>query len=106
MKTTIISIPSSAASEVLKSLSENNINCKYLGLDQVGKIIMELSHDATQENLIRELIQYMGKIEQLANEFTQVLKEAVKKASEESEKRLEKIIQDFRLRRKARTATN
>ncbi len=92
MKTTIISIPPCAASTALKSLHENNVNCKYVGIDQAGRILMELDYQETQNELIRELIINMQKTEQVVNELTNTINCIVKKTQDEAFKSIEELI--------------
>ena len=107
MKTTIISIPPCAASSVLKSLHANNVNCKYLGLDQAGRILMELSSEQLKSEFIKEIIQYMDGVETIVNEFTKVINETIKKMQEEADKawneKMEHYKSQFKVRKNKRT---
>lgn len=98
MKTTIISIPTSAASDILKSIHQNNVPCKYVGLDQEGRILMELSYEQAHDKLIRELIQYIKEKEQLMNEINQSLKEAFNQIKKEEDDKFRTMINEFRLK--------
>lgn len=95
-KTTIISIPPCAVSNVLKSLHENSIDCKYVGIDQSGRILMELNFLQTQNELIRELITQMEKAEQVVNEFTKILNETMQKLQDEADKAWEEKIKVYK----------
>jgi uncharacterized membrane-anchored protein YjiN (DUF445 family) len=106
MKTTIISIPSCSASETLKSLHQNNIPCKYVGLDQAGRILMELKIEKNHEKLIAQLIMDIEKTEQFLSELQQVINETIKKLTEESNKKWDDLIKDFKPKNRRSTVTN
>lgn len=84
MKTAIISIPTCAAAEVLKSLHQHRIKCKYLGIDQAGKILMQSTYKQDQETLMEELILYMKEREQLHSEISEIMQTTIQKKSEKS----------------------
>ncbi len=75
MKTSIISIPASTASGVVKSLHVNGIDCKYMGLDQSGRLLMEISYTDSQNQLIADLTDYMADIETMGNEIAKAINE-------------------------------
>ncbi len=99
---TIISIPPCAASSVLKSLHANNVNCKYLGLDQAGRILMELSSEELKSEFIQEIVQYMDSIETIVNEFTKVINETITKMQDEADKAWKEKMDNYKSRFKDR----
>lgn len=96
--TTIISIPACASSTVLKSLHTNNVNCKYVGIDQSGRILMELTYEKKQFDLIKEIVSYMEKAEEMVNEFTKIVNETISKMQEQEDKAWEKKVKDLKIR--------
>lgn len=76
---TLISIPGCAASGVLKSLKTNNVDCNYMGLDQSGRIVMEVTYNSEQAVLIKELNEYMQTWEELVGAFKYAINEAIEK---------------------------
>lgn len=80
MKTSIMSIPQCAASHTLKSLSDNNINCLYMGVDVSGRILMQISFEQGQEKLIEELTVSMQECEKAINLLLQIVNTALEKA--------------------------
>ena len=105
MKTTIISIPSCSASQVLRALHENNITCKYLGLEQSERILMELKSKKNIEPLIRELILKMEENEKFVNEVVQVIKEGLKKKKDESDKAFNEAKKEYHSKDKNEAST-
>lgn len=85
--TTIISIPGYAASGVLKSLHDNKIICDYMGLDQEGRILMEVCFDEKHNSLMKEINACIKQSEEIAQAFTQTLEELIKKRNDEIDKR-------------------
>jgi hypothetical protein len=84
MKTAIISIPTCAASVVLKSLHEHNVRCEYVGIDQVGRILMQVTYETVKETLIEELILYMSESEQTVSEIKEIMQAAIQKKREKN----------------------
>jgi hypothetical protein len=74
---TLISIPGNTASEVLKVLNENNIPCVYIGLDQAGRIIMEITYEPAQAVPIKKLNDYMKQYEEWFNSLASAMNEAL-----------------------------
>ncbi|MBI3521452.1 MAG: hypothetical protein HY062_19090 [Bacteroidetes bacterium] len=103
--TTMISIPACSASQTLKSLHINNISCKYMGIDQSGRILMQINFDQQQKELIRELTNYMEKSEELVAEFAKAFNQSIEKLCAEAEKELTEKIKAFKLKRKNRSET-
>lgn len=96
-KKTIISIPTCAASFVLKSLQENSIACEYLGIDQVGKILMQATHEEKQEKLLGELNIHIEESEKALNEINEAIKTLIKEGFPKSDEEAEKRIREFTL---------
>lgn len=76
---TLMSISGFTAPEVLKSLHANDISCSYMGLDQTGRLIMEINLQEGQDQLIEQLNEGMIEREKAAAEITKAFEEAVKK---------------------------
>ena len=74
---TLISIPGNTASEVLKVLNDNNIPCVYMGLDQAGRIIMEITYEPAQASPLKKLNDYMKQYEEWSNSLADALNEAL-----------------------------
>lgn len=89
--TTIVSIPASAATGILKSLHENKLQCNYMGLDQSGRILMEVGFDENHKGLMKELNEYIEKCEEIAQEWTKLINELVEKQRAEMNKPFEDI---------------
>lgn len=104
-KKTIISIPTCAASFVLKSLQENNIRCEYLGIDQLGKILMQSTHEDKQEELIGDLNDYIEKSEMCMNEINEAIKTLMQGGVPKSDEEAEKRIREFTSNRVWRKTT-
>ena len=95
---TILSIPGNSATSVLKSLHNNSISSNYMGLDQSGRLIMEINYEPEQTNLIKEINEYMDACESLLAEVTN----AVNKAIETRNSQIYKLIEDMKKRREER----
>lgn len=98
MKTTIISIPACASTNVLKSLHANNVQCKYVGIDQAGRILMQLHYEESKTGLISEMVSYMESIEGIVNEFTKVINDTISKLQEEADKEWRTKINKMKIR--------
>jgi hypothetical protein len=73
----IISIPGGSAAEILKSLCNNNIDTNYMGIDQSGKLLMEISYQPEQDALINNMLDYMKRCEEFVAELSQVFEKAL-----------------------------
>lgn len=80
MKTSIMSIPQCAASHTLKSLSDNNINCLYMGVDQSGRILMQITFEQSKNEFIEELTSGMQEYERAINLIIQTVNTALEEA--------------------------
>lgn len=98
--TTIISIPPCAASGVLKSLHTNKISCDYVGLDQSGRILMQIIYEKDHDTFIKEINDYMEKSEELLLVMNQVVNEVIQKKRDEIDKSIEDIKKKYADRRK------
>lgn len=98
MNTTIISIPPCSASTVLKTLHSNNINCQYMGIDQSGRILMEITFANENSSLIQELTTYMEESEKTLQEITKSVNEIIGKRFEG----IDKIIREFKRKQTVR----
>jgi len=67
--TTIISIPEYLASNALKKLQENNITCKYMGIDQHDRILMQAEYEFENKDFIERIINRIEYAEKNINEF-------------------------------------
>lgn len=94
-KTAIISIPQCAASHVLTSLQDNNMKCNYLGVDQGGKILMEVTYETAQEDLIGQLNKHIIKSEGIMTEIINSFLEYTKSQDKESDEVLKKFREKF-----------
>ncbi len=90
-KTAIISIPECATSHVLTSMQDNNMKCNYLGIDQGGKILMEVTYEITQEDLMGHLNKHIIKSEEILTELYNSYREYIKIQDKESDEVLKKI---------------
>ncbi|HXB41689.1 MAG TPA: hypothetical protein VNZ49_14205 [Bacteroidia bacterium] len=104
--TSIISIPPCAASGILKSLNENKISCDYMGLDQSGRILMQIRYEANHDELIKELNTYMEQFEELLHEVTKAVKETIQKRNDEINKEIDEILNRNKKKREERTKTS
>jgi hypothetical protein len=98
--TTIISIPPCAASGVLKSLHDNKVPCNYMGLDQSGRILMEINYEKQHDALIKELNTYMETSEELLQAITKCITEFVEKQNAEIDKSVKDIKSKYQESRK------
>jgi len=103
MSTTIISIPGAAASGVLKSLHENKISSNYMGFDQSGRILMQITYEARHNDPVREINSYIEMIEDFLTGFNLVLNELMEKHSDEINKVMEVLKKKYEDRKKAST---
>lgn len=74
---TLISIPGNTASDVLKVLHDNNIPCVYMGLDQAGRIIMEITYEPAQASPLKKLNDYMKQYEEWFSALSKSMNEAL-----------------------------
>ncbi len=86
--TTIISIPPSAASGVLKALHGNKVPTDYMGLDQSGRILMEVTLYETHGDLLKEINEHIEQCEEISEAITKSVNELVQKRNEEIDKLL------------------
>lgn len=86
--TTIISIPASASSGVLKALHGNKVPTDYMGLDQSGRILMEVTLYETHGDLLKEINEHIEQCEEISEAITKSINELVQKRSEEIDKLL------------------
>lgn len=98
--TTIISIPPCAASGILKSLHTNKISCDYMGLDQSGRILMQITYEKDHDTFIKEINSYMEKSEELLQAMNQVVNEVIQKYRDEMDKSLEDSKKKYEARKK------
>lgn len=73
----LLSIPGSSATRVLKSLHRNAIPCTYVGLDQSGRIIMEITYKSNQTHVITEINDFIETCESLLVELTNEVNKAI-----------------------------
>lgn len=85
---TIISIPPCAASGVLKGLHKNKLCCDYMGLDQEGRILMEVTFEESHEVFMKEINEYIEECEGIADAFTKSFEELIKKRTNEIDQML------------------
>jgi len=90
--TAIISIPPCAASGALKSLHENKISCDYMGLDQSGRILMQINYGKDQDSFIKELNTFIEASEEILLAITQSINEVIQKKHDE----IDKILQEHK----------
>lgn len=100
--TTMLSIPAHAASQVLRSIHNNGIQNKYLGLDQSGRLLMEIVYENQQKQLIEDITKYMQQSEAFVAEFSQIINQTIEKMSAEADKTLKEKIEKFERSRKER----
>lgn len=105
--TTIISIPPSAASGVLKALHGNKVPTNYMGLDQSGRILMEVTLYETHGDLLKEINEHIVQCEEISEAITKSVNELVQKRNEEIDKLLSEHRKKWRERegKKATTTT-
>jgi hypothetical protein len=87
---TIIGIPPCAATNTLKSLHHSNLKCEYMGLDQSGRILMQVNYVESQAVYIKELIAYVEKNEQVFLELSGVINETLNKYIAKKEEKIKK----------------
>lgn len=104
IKTSMISIPPYGA-DALKSLQINSIPTRYLGLDQSGRILMEIDYTSDQAELIRQITTQMQKSEELVAEFTHIFNQTIEKLTTEADKAWSEKIKAHRLKFKKRRKT-
>ena len=102
--TTIISIPGCAASGVLKSLHENRIPTDYMGLDQEGRMLMEVSFEKEQDALMKKINEYIKQNVEIANAINESLNDLLKKSSDEVDQMIQAHRKKYQEKRK-RSAT-
>lgn len=102
---TLISIPGNTATSVLKSLHLNRIACNYVGLDQAGRLIMEINYEPAQEELIKDLNEYMKHSEELLLAITASVNEALDKQRQELFRSLDELKKKHEENKKAKTVT-
>lgn len=88
-----LSIPTCAASAVLKSFHTNNVTCQYRGLDQSGHLLMEIGYVADQQKLIDQLCKYMENSERFIQGVTQECEKILEKLLAEQGKTLDDLKQ-------------
>lgn len=98
MNTTIISIPPCSASTVLQTLRNNNINCQYMGIDQSGRILMEITFANENISLIQELTIYMEETEKTLLTITKSVNEIIGKQFEG----IDKIMREYKRKQTVR----
>lgn len=88
---TWITLPACVAGAVLKSLQQNLIICQYMGLDQSGRLIMDIQFKSGQSGLIKELTEYIDACEKIMAECSI----ALNKALEAEHKKFQQHLDDF-----------
>lgn len=78
----IFSIPGSAVSIVLKFLHENLLPTDYVGLDQEGRLLMEVYFNEEQKHLSKQITEYIEQMEEFSRSFEQTIKEVIRKRDE------------------------
>lgn len=80
---TIISIPQCVTTHTLTLLGKYEIPCKYLGLDQSGRMLMEAEHQSGQKALMQTIIADMQEGERSVDLLlaigNEILTEAIEK---------------------------
>lgn len=104
IKTSMISIPPYGA-DALKSLQANAIPTRYLGLDQSGRLLMEIDYTSDQAELIRQITTQMQKSEELVAEFTHIFNQTIDKLTAETDKAWNEKIKAYKLKFKKRRKT-
>ncbi len=79
-KTSIIAIPQCVAVYTLTRLKENNIKVQYMGIEESGRILMEVEYKSQQEKIIKELIADMNECEKSVSLLLSIDSEMMKEA--------------------------
>jgi len=66
-RTANISIPQYVAAHTLRQLEENRITCQYYGVDQFGRILMQVTYNPDQNNILKSITTEMEKDDQAIN---------------------------------------
>lgn len=108
--TTIISIPPSSASGVLKTLHRDKVPTDYMGLDQSGRILMQITLYEKHGNLLKEINEHIEQCEEITEAFTKAFNELIVKRNEEIDQLLLKgrnlIKESAKRKRNSITATD
>lgn len=82
MKTAILNLPTLIASAVLSALQEKNLACKYLGVDQNKRILMQVSYTENDQAVIMEQLKEIEAIEKVIDQIGLLLKAAQEQAND------------------------
>lgn len=74
MKTILISIPAIAIPHVMETLRKNDIQSKYMGLDQSHKLIMQVIHTESHAVLLKDLSDFITQCEGFVSELEQAIR--------------------------------
>jgi len=77
-----------------------------MGLDQSGRILMQIRYEANHDELIKELNTYMEQFEELLHEVTKAVKETIQKRNDEINKEIDEILNRNKKKREERTKTS
>lgn len=103
--TSIISIPGSATSEVLKFLHERRIPTDYMGLDQSGRILMEIYLDEKQAHYLKKINEHIKACEEFVQSVTQAYEDLLKKHNDKIERDIREIMNRHKERKQTQTST-
>lgn len=83
-KTAIISIPDGIVSSTVKKLRENVIACNYMGIDQSGRIIMQVRYEPDKEQFIQSIHKHILETEKTISEIMQGFNQALEQLIKET----------------------
>ena len=81
--TTVISIPGYIASGTLTELQEKNIVCNYKGIDQSGRLLMEIEFERDLKYFMERIIQDIQEAEKNMAAIQKEINEALEKLFKE-----------------------